>query len=111
MNARIIPFGMPFAHALRLGYAGPMRCEPYLKWIRQQPCWKTLKPGPSEASHPNFFKSQKNKGPDFLALPECRMVHEEYERIGKPNEQERLAAAAIYLLQAIHEGRLRWSSK
>lgn len=107
MNARIIPPGLSFEHALRLGYTGPIRLPQYVAWVKTLPCHKCFTPGPSDPSHPNFFKSQKNKGPDPLTLPECRADHDLYER-GGPDEQYRLARAAIYMLQAIYEGRLKW---
>ena len=108
MNARIIPFGMPFPQALRLGYAGEIRMRRYLDWIKTLPCNGCGKPGPSDPSHPNFYKSQTRKAPDPLAIPECRECHEIYEANGAPDEQARLAAAAMYLLQALYEGRLQW---
>ena len=107
-GARIIPPGLTFPQALRLGYTGPIRLPGYIKWIKTLPCHHCQVPGPSDPSHPNFFKSQKNKGPDPLALPECRVDHECYERNGFPNEEPRLAAAALYMLRAIYEGRLKW---
>lgn len=106
MNARIYPPQLSFEQALRLGYTGPIRLPRYLEWIRTLPCDHCG--GKSEASHPNFFKSQKNKGPDPLALPECRFAHESYERNGTPDEERRLARAALYMLQAIYEGHLVW---
>ena len=76
MNARIIPPNMPFALALRLGYTGPIRLPGYVKWIKTLPCDACGANAPSDPSHPNFFKSQKNKAPDPLAIPECRCDHE-----------------------------------
>lgn len=109
MNARIIPPGRTFEQALRFGYAGPIRMRKYLDWLKTLPCdCGDCQPGPSDPSHPNFFKSQKNKAPDPLAIPESRSCHEEYERNGFPDEQRRLARAALYMLQAIYEGRLVW---
>lgn len=105
---KILPPNMPFRTALRLGYVGEIRLEPYLAWLRTLDCHRCLAVAPSDASHPNFFKSQTRKGPDPLALPECRVCHEEYEHKGDPQEQYRLARAAIYMLQAISEGRLVW---
>ena len=108
MNVRIIPPGMPFAQALRFGYVGEIRLPGYIAWIKTLQCDRCCAPAPSDPSHPNFYKSQKNKAPDPLALPECRACHNEYEQRGLPNEQARLARAALYVLQAIHERRLRW---
>ena len=105
---RIIPPGMPFEQALRLGYTGTIRLPGYLAWLRTLPCDCGSHAAPSQASHPNFFKSQKNKGPDPLALPEHYECHEAYERNGFPDEERRLARAALYMLQAIYEGRLVW---
>ena len=99
---------MPFDQALRLGYTGPIRLRPYLDWIKTLPCDHCQKAGPSDPSHPNFFKSMRNKAPDPLAIPECRDDHEAYERNGFPDEERRLARAALYMLQAIYEGRLQW---
>lgn len=111
MNARIIPPNMSFEQALRLGYTGEIRMAGYLKWIRTLPCDATGKAAPSDASHPNFFKSQKRKAPDPLAIPESREAHEAYERAGKPDEERRLARAALYMLRAIYEGRLVWKNR
>lgn len=110
MTRRIIPLGMSFPQALRLGYTGEIRMPGYLDFIRALPCHCCGTRGPSDPSHPNFFKSQKRKAPDLLALPECRLCHSDYENSGKPNEQARLAVAAMYMLQAIYEGRLIWRS-
>ena len=108
MNARIIPPHLSFAQALRLGYTGEIRMPAYLKWIKTMPCHCCGAPGPSDPSHPNFYKSQTRKAPDPLAIPECREHHSQYEHHGKPDEQERLAKAALYMLEAIYLGRLRW---
>jgi hypothetical protein len=105
---RQLPPGLSFEQALRRGYTGEIRLRAYLKWIRTLPCDTTGKAAPSEASHPNFFKSQKRKAPDPLAIPESRAAHQAYEDAGAPDEQRRLARAALYLLQAIYEGRLVW---
>ena len=108
MNQRIIPPHLSFAQAMRLGYTGEIRMRRYLDWIKTLPCNGCGKPGPSDPSHPNFYKSQTRKAPDPLAIPECRECHEAYEAAGSPNEQERLAAAALYMLNAIYQGRLQW---
>lgn len=105
---RIIPPDMSFAQALRLGYTGEIRRPAYLNWIRSLPCHRCHAPPPSQASHPNFYKSQKNKAPDPLALPECDRCHREYEANGDPQEVARLVRACLYQLQAIYEGRLKW---
>lgn len=111
MNTRIIPPGLTFPMALRRGYAGEIRMAPYLAWLRTLPCHRCSAPAPSEASHPNFYKSQVRKGPDPLALPECRHCHSEYELAGDPKEVARLTRAALYMLQAIYEGRLVWVNR
>lgn len=108
MNERIIPPDMTFEQALRLGYTGPIRLPGYIAWVKTLPCDSCQQTAPSDPSHPNFFKSQKNKAPDPLAIPECRNDHECYERNGFPEEERRLARAALYMLQAIYEGRLKW---
>lgn len=105
---RILPPGLTFEQALRRGYTGPIRLRPYLDWIKTLPCDCGNHPAPSDPSHPNFFKSQKNKAPDPLAIPEHRECHEAYERNGFTDEERRLARAALYMLQAIYEGRLVW---
>lgn len=105
---KIIPPGMSFEQALRLGYTGEIRLPAYLRWIRKLPCDCGGCRPPSQASHTNFFKSQKRKGPDPLAIPESAHCHQDYERNGFPDEQRRLARAALYMLQAIYEGKLEW---
>lgn len=107
---RIIPPGMPWIQALRRGYVGEIRMPQYVDWIKTLPCHNCHRDPPSDPSHGNFLKSQRNKCPDPLTLPECRMDHELYERSGVPDEQRRLAIAAIHMLQAIAEGRLVWKS-
>lgn len=104
---RILPPGLTFEQALRRGYTGPIRMRPYLDWIKTLPC-DHCQATPVDPSHPNFFKSMRNKAPDLLAIPECRDCHEEYERNGFPDEERRLARAALYMLRAIYEGRLVW---
>lgn len=107
---KIIPPGMPFPQALRLGYVGEIRMPGYLEWLRTLACHTChIDPG-GTASHPNFYKTQKSKGPDPLAIPECLNCNLSYDRC-QPQEPERLQAAALYLLQAIAEGRLVWKSK
>jgi len=108
VNHRIVPPGLSFEQALRLGYTGPIRLPGYIAWLKTLPCHHCLAPAPSDPSHPNFFKSQRNKAPDPLAIPECRDDHECYERNGFPDEEHRLARAALFMLQAIFEGRLKW---
>jgi hypothetical protein len=105
---KIVPPGMAFKYALRMGYVGEIRMPGYLEWIRTLPCHNCNFAPPNDASHPNFFKSQAHKAPDPLALPECRRDHELYEMAGAPDEIPRLAAAALVMLQAIAEGRLVW---
>jgi hypothetical protein len=104
--ANMIPAGLSFEQALRRGYVQVAACEGYLRWLRRLPCDRCGKM-PSEASHLNSFKSQRNKAPDLLAIPECRTCHELYER-GPPDEERRLARAALYILQAFYLGILRW---
>lgn len=111
MNYRIIPPGMRFETALRLGYTGEIRCAPYLAWIRTLDCHRCFTVAPSQASHTNFFKSQVNKGPDLLALPECPPCHQLYEDSGDPQEIPRLAQSALNILRAFYEGRLVWKSR
>lgn len=108
---KIIPPGITFEQALRRGYTGEIRLPGYLRWLRTLPCHRCGHGAPSEASHPNFLKSQVRKAPDPLAIPECRRDHADYEQSGEPDEQHRLARAAMYMLQAIYEGRLVWRSK
>ena len=110
MHMKILPPGVPFVHALRLGYTGEIRLPAYIAWLKEQPCWQCYKAAPSDPSHPNFLKSAKHKAPDPLALPECRTCHNSYEERGYPDEQRRLAAAALVMLQAIAEGRLVWKN-
>lgn len=111
MNARIIPPGMTFEQALRLGYVGEIRMAGYVAWVKTLPCHRCQAAAPSDPSHPNFYKSQTRKAPDPLALPECRLCHEEYEASGAPQEVARLSRAALYMLQAISEGRLVWVNR
>jgi hypothetical protein len=106
--SKILPPGMAFPHALRLGYTGEIRMPGYLAWVKTLPCWNCQAYPPSDASHPNFFKSQARKAPDPLALPEDRRCHDLYEQSGVPDETRRLAAAALVMLQAIYEGKLVW---
>ena len=109
MNARIIPPGLTFEQALRFGYTGRIELPAYLAWLRRQPCSNCGAPPPSDASHLNSFKGAGTKSPDPWAIPECRRCHGRYER-GAALTDERLRKAAVYLLQAIYEGHLRWKT-
>jgi hypothetical protein len=105
---KVLPQGLTFEQSLRLGYTGEIRLPGYLTWVKTLPCDPCGAEAPSDPSHPNFFKSQKRKAPDPLAIPECRRCHERYEFVGAPDEEHRLARAALYLLRAIFEGHLIW---
>lgn len=105
---KIIPPGMTFEQALRAGYAGRIDHEGYRRWLKTLPCDVCHAPAPSDPSHLNDFKGAGTKSPIFLAIPECRPCHEEYERDGDPDTEARMARASLYLLQAIFEGRLKW---
>ncbi len=107
MKRRIIPPQLSFEQALRLGYTGRIELRDYLDWLKTLRCDTCGAPPPSDPSHLNSFKGQATKSPDPWAVPECRQCHERYER-GAPRVEERLQRAAVYLLQAIYEGRLRW---
>jgi hypothetical protein len=110
MGARIIPPQLTFEQALRLGYTGRIELRPYLDWLRTLRCSHCGALPPSDPSHVNSFKGGGTKSPDPWAIPECRRCHESYERSG-PNTDHRLRLAAFYLLQAIYEGHLRWTSR
>jgi hypothetical protein len=109
MNGRIIPPGLTFEQAVRLGYTGRIQLRPYLDWLRTLACDTCGAVPPNDPSHVNSFKGCGTKSPDPWAIPECRTCHESYER-GPAHSEERLRRAALYLLQAIYEGRLRWGS-
>jgi len=104
---KIIPPGMTFEQAVRFGYTGRIELRPYLDWLKTLPCDTCGAPAPSDPSHVNSFKGQGTKSPDPLAIPECRVCHENYER-GPAYQETRLQRAAMYLLRAIWEGRLSW---
>jgi len=123
VGKRIIPPGMTFEHALRLGYAGKIECRPYLDWLKTLPCDTCGAPPPSDPSHlDNAFKGMGTKAPDIWAIPECRTCHELYEqrrviehgariRLNVKDESVvRLSRAAIYLAQGFYVGRLKWIS-
>ncbi len=108
---KIIPHGLNFTQALRLGYTGRIELPSYLAWLKTLPCDTCGAPPPSDPSHlNNHYRGQGTKSPDPWAIPECRTCHELYERLGKSERvtETRLSRAAHYLLQAIFEGRLVW---
>lgn len=106
---KIIPFGMPFLQALRAGFTGRIECPKYLAWLRTLPCDTCQAPPPSDPSHlDNAFKGPGTKSPDTFAIPQCRVCHDNYERMGsKLDVEPRMARAAVYLTQAIFEGVLK----
>lgn len=106
---KIIPPGMDFEKAVKLGYAGKIELRPYLDWLKTLPCDTCGAPAPSDPSHVNSVKGMGTKSPDPLAIPECRSCHENYER-GSGYAEQRIYRAAFYLLRAIWEGRLKWAS-
>jgi len=103
----MIPYGMPFQYALRLGYAGRIECRQYLKWLKEQECATCRCAPPSDPSHLNGWKGMGTKSPDLMAIPQCRSCHDEYERDGMP-EEEFLRLAMLHIVQAYSEGRLVW---
>lgn len=107
-SRRIIPYNMSFEKALIAGLTGRLRHKEYLAWLRTLPCDGCGAPPPSQASHLNSRKGMGTKSPDALSIPECPVCHEQYERAGKPDAERRMARAAMYLLQAIWEGRFVW---
>ncbi len=115
MNARIIPPHLRFEQAVLFGYTGRIELRPYLDWLKTLPC-DTCGRGPGDGMHPidpshiNGFKGMGTKSPDPFAIPECRPCHEAYEAKGKGYAEERIYRAAFYLLRAIYEGRLKWTS-
>jgi len=108
-NAKILPPGLTFEQCVVFGYAGRIESEPYLAWLRTLPCHTCRRPGPSEASHLNSIKGQWTKAPDWFSIPECTTCNRNYD-MQPPMVDQRLRAAIFYLLQAIYEGRLRWSN-
>jgi hypothetical protein len=110
IQPRILPPRMSFEQALKLGYTGRIELRPYLDWLRTLPCDTCGAPPPSDPSHVNSFKGLGTKSPDPFAIPECRRCHETYER-ASPQADQRLQRAAMYLLQALYEGRLIWRSE
>lgn len=107
-NRRIIPFDMSFERALRAGLTGRLRHADYLAWLRTLPCDGCGAPPRSDPSHLNGYKGMGTKSPDVWAIPECRNCHNAYEAKPERDHRPRLARAAMYLLQAIWEGRFAW---
>lgn len=111
---KILPPGLTFEQAVRLGYTGRIELPGYLAWLKTLPCDTCGLLGtdlnPIDPSHVNSYKGQGTKSPDPLAIPECRMCHENYERC-PPQADERVRRAAWYLLRAIYEGRLKWINR
>lgn len=106
---KVLPYGMTFEQALRLGYTGRIESQKYLAWLRTLPCDTCRAPAPSDPSHlDNCFKGPGTKSPDLFAIPQCRRCHEAYERRSDKGEVEpRMARAALYLVQAVYEGVLQ----
>lgn len=107
--ANMIPYGMSFEHALRLGYTGRIESDKYIAWIKSLDCDTCGAPGPSDPSHmDNYHKGMGSKLPDFWAIPECRRCHNAYEGSTiRPPAERRLARVALYLLWAIYIGVLK----
>jgi hypothetical protein len=110
---KIIPPGLTFEQALRLGHTGRILCRPYLDWLKTLPCDTCGAGAPCDPSHFNGLKGAGTKSADLLAIPQCRSCHELYElgpsKSGMdPKGRPFLSRAALYLLQAFFEGRLVW---
>ena len=108
----MLPSGMAFRQAVLLGYLGRFESRSYLDWLKTLPCHKCDTHPPSDPSHTNTGKGIGTKSPDWFALPECRPCHEWYTAHPSNEEhQRRMALVPFYLMQAIFEGRLVWSSR
>jgi hypothetical protein len=59
------------------------RDEPYLAWLRTQPCAFCRAPPPCEVSH-HGLRGMGLKASDHEALPACRRCHQRHHQHGSP---------------------------
>lgn len=107
---KILPPGLSFEQCVRFGYTGRIEWEPYLRWLRTLPCHTCGTAAPSQASHINGLKGGSTKSPDPFCIPECPTCNQNYDT-QPPMVDQRIVAAAFYLLRAITEGRIKWVNK
>lgn len=115
---KIIPPGVAWEQALRAGYTGKILLRPYLDWLKTLVCDTCQRAGtdynPIDPSHYNGYKGTGTKGPDPLAIPQCRQCHDDYEHNSVAWEIRHgpfMVRCAVYLTRAIWEGRLRWEKQ
>lgn len=111
---KTIPPGLSFHQAMRRGFTGRIEDRRYMDWVKTLPCCGCGAP----ADDPHHITSVGLKGtgtkvPDYLVVPVCRdchdSIHHNADRWEAANG-EQLYHAAMTMLQALYEGRLRFES-
>lgn len=109
-----IPPHLTFGQALQRGFVGRMEHRGYMDWVKGLTCVGCNRPA-DDPHHPTGqgFRGMGTKVPDYWVIPLCRQCHDSLhhdpERWESANNEQTLHAL-MTLTQAIHEGRLRWSS-
>jgi len=62
--------------------SGTLISEPYLSFVRQQPCVWCSKSGPSDPDHIRARGWREPKRNDYATLPSCRQCHSMRHQIG-----------------------------
>lgn len=107
-----IPPHLAFSQALSLGYTGRIEDRSYMDWVKTLRCCSCHAPA-DDPHHPHGvgFKGMGSKVPDYWVIPLCRNCHDAlhhdvdgWEAVNGSQYQH----AALTLLQAIYEGRMRF---
>lgn len=103
---------MIFRHQLKRGHIGRIENPEYLKWVKTLPCVVTEMP----ADDPHHlighgYGSTGSKASDYWTIPVTRIEHNLIHNafgLWEQAQGSQFEHVALTLLQAIHEGKLRW---
>ena len=107
-----IPPYLTFSQALTRGYIPRMENRAYMNWVKTLNCVSCNRPA-DDPHHPYGIglKGGATKVPDWLVIPMCRNCHDALHHNPDGWEDvhgQQIKHAAMTLLQAIHEGKLKF---
>jgi len=109
---KIIPPYMTFQQALSNGFVGRIQDAKYTQWVKTLKCCGCGDQS-DDPHHPHGagFKGMGTKVPDYWCIPLCRKCHDELHHDVHAWEESngtQFQHTTITLLQAIHQGRMKF---
>jgi len=110
--SKLIPSYLTFRDALVRGYVPRMESRKYMDWVKSLKCVSCGAPA-DDPHHPHGvgYKGMGSKVPDWWVIPICRLHHDELHHDVRAWEEKygsQFEFAALTLLQALHEERLKF---